>query len=145
MENPSRGDRLDSMAYHWVRRAPALFPARNQAGPFRRGHQRLVCRSNNENRLLQIRPDELSRTAAFLRSPAIADTIRAECVGFAVAGRARKRHLRLAHVEIRAVRRTKREPSSRPGYGGLAWFRFLRALFDSRGLARSLLDAVRSR
>src|ERR1700693_2690723 len=107
MENTPRGDRLDSVAHHWVRRASAPFPARNQAAPFRRGHQRLVCRSNDEDRLLQIRPDELSRTAAFLRAAAVTDTIRAECVGVAVAGRAREHHLRLAHAEIRAVRRTK--------------------------------------
>ena len=67
---------------------PALFPAGHQAGAFRRGHQRLVCRSGSEEWVLPLRPDELSRSASLLRAAALRVFIWQERLGTAPACRA---------------------------------------------------------
>ena len=61
-------------------------------------------------------------------------------VGAAFACRAGEHRLCVACVEVRAVRRTKRQPNRGAGHGGLARVRFLRALRHSRSVAAILLD-----
>ena len=133
---------MDAVAHHRSGRVSSILFARNEAAAFRRGHQRLVCRSNGQDQLLQIRSDQLSRPASFLRALAFADIVRPQSLGAAIAGRARQHQLRLANFKIRTVRRPNRQPTRCLGDGALARFCFLRALLHSRSLACAFHDAV---
>src|SRR5258708_5735635 len=62
--------------------------------------QWLVCRSNDEERVLSIRSDQLSWAAPLLRSITLAKFVWTERLGFAAAGGAGERQLRVAYIEI---------------------------------------------
>ena len=133
------------MVDSWASCFPAFFSARHQAAAFRRRNQRVVCRSNGEERILQIRSDELSRPSSLLRSAVVGNFVRSKCLGVTSAGGPCEHRLRVACVEIRAVDRKKREPIGRASHGGVTRVCFLRTLLDPRSMARALLDDVHSR
>ena len=88
------------MVHPWARHFSPLVPAGHQAAAFRRRNQRLVCRSNDEERVLSIRSDQLSWAGPLLRSITLAKFVWTERLGFAAAGRAGERQLRVAYIEI---------------------------------------------
>src|SRR6266404_6521361 len=79
----------------------AIFPDGDEAAPLRRRDQRLVCRSSSKNRLLQVRPDELPRSATFLSAAAVADLVWAQSDCAAIACRPSQHRLRVADPKIR--------------------------------------------
>src|SRR3984893_11057624 len=94
---------MDAMVDSRSGRVRAVVSARNQTAAFRRRDQRLVCRSSDEERILSLRSDQLSRPAPFLRFVGVAEPIWAKCVGAATSGGARQHRLRLVDIEIRAA------------------------------------------
>src|SRR2546428_4543991 len=135
MESPPCRNRLDRVVDSWASCFLAFFSARHQAAAFRRRNQRVVCRSNGEERILQIRSDELSRPSSLLRSAVVANFVRPKCLGVTSAGGPCEHRLRVACVEIRAVDRKKREPIGRASHGGVTRVCFLRTLLDPRSMA----------
>src|SRR5260370_94810 len=83
---------MDAVAHHRSRRVSSILFARNEAAAFRRGHQRLVCRSNGQDQLLQIRSDQLSRTANYLW-----------CAGMGVTGMILSKETYILHVACAAI------------------------------------------
>ena len=143
---PARGGGLDAVADRRAGRVSAHLPARDQTAAFRRRDQRLVRRSDDEERFLQIRPDELSRAAPFLRSLPLADAARDGTSGRCVCRWCSRASIALlADAEIRAIRRTQDQSTGCARDGGLARFRFLRPLLDPRSLDAALLDAFHPR
>src|SRR5437762_1738 len=102
----------------------------------------MVRRSGGKERILQVRPDELSRAASLLRPAAFRMFVWPELVGVATARRACEHHLCLDDIEVRAAGRTKREPHRSAGHGHLSGIRLLRALRNSRSVAAIILNHV---
>ena len=142
MEGSFRGNGLGAVVNPRAGGVPALLPPGYQATALRRGHQRVVRRSGDEERVLPLRSDQLSRSASLLRSSAISEFVWTQCVGDAFACRAVEHRLCVACVEVRAIRRKKREPNRCAGHGDIARVRFLRALRHSRSVAAILLDDI---
>src|SRR5437667_7577821 len=104
----------------------------------------MVRRSGDEEWILQIRPDELSRAGPFLRPVAVPEFVWPEPMGDTVASRACEHWLCLVRIEVRAIRGPERKPNRSTGHVDLAWVRLLRALRHSRSVAATLLDHVHS-
>src|SRR5882757_10878571 len=139
MEGSFRGNGLGAVVNPRACSVPALVPPGYQATALRRGHQRLVRRSGNEERILPLRPNQLSRSASFLRSSAVSEFVWTQRVGAADAYRAGEHRLCVACVEVRATGWTKCEPNRCTGHGSIARVRFLRALRHSRSVVAIFL------
>ena len=100
----------------------------------------MVRRPGDEERVLPLRSDQLSRSASLLRSSAISEFVWPEPVGDTAAGRTCEHQLCLAGFEVRAGGWAKREPNRCVGHGNIARLRFLRALRYSRSVAAILLN-----
>ena len=138
-------DRLDLLGNHRLGRVSPLSPLEHEAAPFRRGDQRLVRRSDDEERVLSLRPDQLSRSAAFLYSVPLAGALRSPHLGASAAGRAGQHRFDFRDAEVRAFRRPNGQPDRGARDGNFAGLYFLRALLDPRSVAVAFLDALRAR
>src|SRR5205814_10018802 len=104
-----------------------------------------MSRSDSQELLLSLLPDDLSRAASFLHSLSFPDASGPERLGHSFAGGVREYLFDSPHVEIRTVRRPQREPAGCARHGSLARLRFLRSLRHPRSLAAALLAPVHPR
>src|SRR5690606_12097279 len=103
----------------------------------------LVRRSDGPYGVLRLRPDELSRAAAFLRDLRGAEVVRARDLGAAAAGGAGQCRGGVADAALRAIRGTGHCPVGCGRDGGFTGWGVLRSLFDPRIVAAFLPAADR--
>src|SRR5262249_36569286 len=135
---PRRGPR----ARRRGRAGAAPAPARAQAPPLRRGHERLAHAPALLVEPLPLRSDELPRAAALLREPALLPPAGAGR-GCAAHGRRARRDARPARAPAGApLRRGRRALHRRARARGRAGLRLLLAHRDPRDLARARYRAL---
>jgi len=122
---------MDAVAHHRSRRFLRFFLLGMKAAAFRRGHQRLVCRSMVKNGFYKYDPTNYHGPLHFYLLVAVADIIRSQFVGAAVAGRARQHQLCLVNAEIRTVPRAHGQPTAVLAMA-VSPVLFFTALFHSR-------------